>query len=477
MVEAVAYEPVIGLEVHVQLSTRTKIFCSCSTAYANQPPNTFVCPVCLGLPGVLPVLNEEVVKLAIKTVLAVGGTVSAFSKFDRKNYFYPDLPKAYQISQYDKPIGRGGGLSVGGRTIRINRIHMEEDAGKLIHESDGTSSLVDYNRCSVPLLEIVSEPDIRDPEEAKAYLLKLKAILEYLEVSDCNMEEGSLRCDANVSVRPCGQTELGTKAEVKNLNSFKWVARALEYEIDRQVRVIADGGRVVQETRLYDPDRGVTVSMRGKEEAHDYRYFPDPDLPPIEVASTMVEEIRASLPELPDRKMERFITQYKLTEYDAGVLTSQLALARYFEQAAVGVLNVEAVKNWITTELLGRLKDSGQDLTNCRIRPRHVAELIGLIEAGTISGKIAKEVFDEMFRTGVDPGSIVRTKGLMVIGDPAILEPIIEKVLAANPDSVSAIRKGKTATVKYLVGQVMKETRGKASPDLVNRILEEKLRQ
>jgi aspartyl-tRNA(Asn)/glutamyl-tRNA(Gln) amidotransferase subunit B len=480
------YEPVIGLEVHVQLSTRSKIFCGCSTDYASRPPNTHVCPVCIGFPGVLPVLNEEVLRRAVKTVLAVGGEVQPFSKFDRKNYFYPDLPKAYQISQYDRPIGRGGAIEIDGesgerRRIGIHRIHMEEDAGKLVHAAGG-QTLVDYNRAAVPLLEIVSEPEIRSPEEARAYLLKLKAILEYLEVSDCNMEEGSLRCDANVSVRPRGETRLGTKAEVKNLNSFKWVARALEHEIERQSRIVSEGGQVAQETRSYDPDSGVTRALRSKEEAHDYRYFPEPDLPPVNVGPEVVETIRRALPELPDAKRERYMRELGLSAYDAGVVTSEAALARYFEAAVAGVpagaagrARVEAVKNWITTELLGRLKAEQQPVSSCRVRPEHVRALVEAIESRSISGKIGKEVFGVMFETGADPAAIVKERGLAVITDRAALAGVVERVLAANPDTVAAIRKGKVAARQHLVGQVMRETRGKASPDLVHEILSEKL--
>ena len=468
-----AYEPVIGLEVHVQLNTRTKLFCSCSTGYASHPPNTFVCPVCMGLPGVLPVFNRDVLERAVMTVLAVGGKVSTFSKFDRKNYFYPDLPKAFQISQYDKPIGLGGGIEVEGKRVGIHRIHMEEDAGKLVHDHGG-GSLVDYNRAAVPLLEIVSEPELHSAEEARQYLVKLKAILEYLGVSDCNMEEGSLRCDANVSIRKKGSTPFGTKAEVKNLNSFKWVARAIEYEIERQAKLLDDGGRVVQETRLFDPERGVTQSMRSKEEAHDYRYFPEPDLPPIVLKDEYIADVKARLPELPDAKRDRFMRQYGLTAYDAGVLTSEGRLAKYFEEAAALSSNPEAIKNWITVELLGRLKEAGLELAACKIAPAHVTELVRLIDEKVISGKIAKEVFTEMFASGADPSKIVKDKGLSVITDRAALEAIADRVLAANPDSVAAIKAGKVTAKKFLVGQVMKETKGKAAPDLVNQIIEEK---
>ncbi|MBI4864001.1 MAG: Asp-tRNA(Asn)/Glu-tRNA(Gln) amidotransferase subunit GatB, partial [Candidatus Riflebacteria bacterium] len=419
------YEPVIGLEVHVQLSTRSKLFCGCSTAYERQPPNTFVCPVCSGLPGVLPVLNQEALRLAVKTVLAIGGTVSAFSRFDRKNYFYPDLPKAYQISQYDRPIGRGGTVQAGSTRIGVHRVHLEEDAGKLIHEEGGSRSLVDYNRASVPLLEIVSEPQIGSPEEAKAYLEELKAILQYIEVSDCNMEEGSLRCDANVSIRPRGDPKLGTKTEIKNLNSFKGVARALEYEIARQVQGVRSGDRLVQETRLYDPDRGVTVAMRSKEEAHDYRYFPEPDLPPVVLDDEYVEAVRATLPELPAAKRQRFCTQYGLAARDAGVLTCEAALARYFEEACATSSNHEAVKNWIAVELLGRLRDAGLPIQRCPIAAGHVGRLVGLIDDRTVSGKMAKQIFDEMFSTGAAPASIVNARGLSMIGDRGAVEAIV----------------------------------------------------
>jgi aspartyl-tRNA(Asn)/glutamyl-tRNA(Gln) amidotransferase subunit B len=471
------YEPVIGLEVHVQLNTKTKLFCACSTEYSSQPPNTFVCPVCLGLPGVLPVFNEEVLERAVKTVLAIGGTVSKFSKFDRKNYFYPDLPKAYQISQYDKPIGRGGGIEIEGKRVGIHRIHIEEDAGKLVHAEGGARvSLVDYNRAAVPLLEIVSEPEIRSAEEARQYLLKLKAILEYLGVSDCNMEEGSLRCDANVSIRPTGQAEFGTKTEIKNLNSFKWVARAIDHEIERQKRVLGEGGRITQETRLFDPDRGVTETMRSKEEAHDYRYFPEPDLPPVQVTDAFIAQMKAALPELPDAKRQRFQEQYALSAYDAGVLTAEEGLARYYEEAAGKSSNPEAVKNWIAVELLGRLKEAGLELAACPVKPAHVTELVGLIDEKVISGKIAKEVFTEMFTSGAEPAKIVKDKGLSVIADRGALEAIVDRVLAANPESVAAIKEGKVAKKNFLVGQVMKETKGKAAPDLVNQLIEEKLR-
>lgn len=468
------FEPVIGLEVHVQLNTKTKLFCNCSTAYPGQPPNTFVCPVCTGQPGVLPVLNKDVLERAVKTVLAIGGTVSEFSKFDRKNYFYPDLPKAYQISQYDKPIGRGGGIQIDSKKVGINRIHMEEDAGKLVHEGAGGTSLVDYNRAAVPLLEIVSEPEIFSSEEAKQYLAKLKAILLTLGVSDCNMEEGSLRCDANVSIKPKGAKEFGTRAEIKNLNSFKWVGKAIEYEIDRQARVIREGGKVVQETRLFDPDRGVTQSMRSKEEAHDYRYFPEPDLPPIVSRPEWIEKIKASLPELPDAKRERFQSQYGLNAYDSGVLTGDLALAQYYEQAAAKSSNPEAIKNWITVELLGRLAEADQELAACKIQPAQVTELVRLIDEKVISGKIAKDVFTEMFAHGGEPAQIVKDKGLSVVSDRGAIEALVDKVLAANPDSVAAIKAGKLTARKFLVGQVMKESKGKAAPDLVNQIIEEK---
>ncbi|MBI4868267.1 MAG: Asp-tRNA(Asn)/Glu-tRNA(Gln) amidotransferase subunit GatB [Candidatus Wallbacteria bacterium] len=473
------YQPVIGLEVHVQLSTRSKLFCGCSTDYSGKPPNTHVCPVCLGLPGVLPVLNDEALRLAVKTVLAVDGEVARFSQFARKQYFYPDLPKAYQISQYDRPIGLGGHIEIdlpgGPRRIGLTRIHMEEDAGKLVHPAGEAHSLVDYNRCCVPLIEIVSEPELRTPEEAKLYLQKLKSVLEYLEASDCNMEEGSLRCDANVSLMPVGSSTFGAKAEVKNMNSFKAVARALEYEIERQAKVLDDGGRVAQETRLWDEASGRTFPMRSKEDAHDYRYFPEPDLPPVVLEPEYIDSVRKSLPELPDARRARYMAQFGLSAYDAGVLTADRRLAGWFE-TGVGVHpNAKALSNWVQSELLGYLNRDGLDIGAVKFSPADLAELVKLIDAGTISGKIAKDVFAEMYASGRPPAAVVREKGLEQISDESAIEGAVQKAIEANAEAVASYRAGKPAALGFLVGQVMRLTKGKANPGLVNKLLREKL--
>jgi aspartyl-tRNA(Asn)/glutamyl-tRNA(Gln) amidotransferase subunit B len=475
------YETVIGLEVHVELKTATKIFCSCPTAFGGDP-NTHVCPVCLGLPGTLPVLNRRVVEYAIKAGLALNCTIAEFSKFDRKNYFYPDIPKNYQISQFDLPIAKNGYIEIEAdgikKLIGVNRVHIEEDAGKLIHESAGASagaSYVDYNRSGVPLIEIVSEPDLRSPEEARAYLEKLKSILEYIDVSDCKMEEGSLRCDANVSLRPLGTEKMGTKTEIKNMNSFKSLQRALEYEVERQADVLDEGGRVIQETRLWDENRGVTVSMRSKEEAHDYRYFPDPNLVPLSVDRSWVEELKAGLPELPDARRERFIRDYGLSQYDAGVLTASRDLADYFERCVAAYPEAKTVANWVAGELLRLLNANNQGLKDSLVTPAHLTEMLKLLDNGTISGKIAKTVFEEMFITGKKAADIVREKGLVQITDEGALAAVVDKVMAANPQSVEDYRNGKEKAIGFLVGQVMKETKGKANPALVNKLLREKL--
>ncbi|VAX20419.1 Aspartyl-tRNA(Asn) amidotransferase subunit B @ Glutamyl-tRNA(Gln) amidotransferase subunit B [hydrothermal vent metagenome] len=475
------YEVVIGLEVHVQLSTESKIFCSCSAKY-GAGPNENTCPVCLGMPGVLPVLNREVVERAIKTGLAMECKIASYTKFDRKNYFYPDLPKGYQISQYDLPIASRGKIEIsvngGKKQIGLTRIHMEEDAGKLVHGEnlgDPDSSYVDLNRTGVPLLEIVSEPDIRSSEEAKRYLEKLKAILEYLEVSDCNMEEGSFRCDANVSIRPVGQEELGTRTELKNMNSFRFIQKAINYEINRQTHVVEDGGKVVQETRLYDSDKDVTVSMRSKEEAHDYRYFPEPDLEPVVIDEKWIERARSQLPELPDARMERFVRQYGLPEYDAEVLTSGRPLADYFESAAKGAKSAKTVSNWVMGEVMRVLKENNISPADCRVKPGMLRSMIGLIDSGAISGKIAKAVFEEMAESGADPASIVEKKGLTQITDTSAIETEVEKTIGANPKQVEDYKNGKTKLIGFFVGQVMKATSGKASPEVVNKILKEKL--
>jgi aspartyl-tRNA(Asn)/glutamyl-tRNA(Gln) amidotransferase subunit B len=476
------YEVVIGLEVHVELKTKTKIFCGCPTEFGGEP-NTHVCPICLGLPGVLPVLNKKVLEFATKAGLALNCKIAEFSKFDRKNYFYPDLPKAYQISQYDLPIAEQGYLdiNVNGQTKRIGitRLHMEEDAGKLVHQgltiSSSNSSLVDYNRTGVPLIEIVSEPDLRSAEEAKAYLEMLKAIMEYIDVSDVKMEQGSLRCDANVSIRPMGSKEFGTKTEVKNLNSFRSVQRAIEYEIARQIDIVEEGGKIIQETRTWDENKGITLSLRSKEEAHDYRYFPDPDLTPLVISREWVEELKAGLPELPAFKKERLIKEHGLPEYDAGVITSSRALAEFYDKTVSLHPDYKAVSNWIMVELLKLLNAENLEITDSKITPQGLAKMLKMIEKGTISGKIAKQVFEEMFNTGKDPEVIVKEKGLVQISDEGQISTIVDQVIANNPKSVQDFKAGKEKAIGFLVGQVMKETRGQANPGVVNKLLKEKL--
>ncbi|MBD3309134.1 Asp-tRNA(Asn)/Glu-tRNA(Gln) amidotransferase subunit GatB [candidate division KSB3 bacterium] len=478
------YETVIGLEVHTQLMTASKIFCSCSTQFGASP-NTNTCPVCQGMPGVLPVLNHRVVELAVRTGLATNCRIAPQSVFARKNYFYPDLPKAYQISQYELPLAEHGWLeiTVNGtiKKIGITRIHMEEDAGKLLHEypgeAAGTFSYVDFNRCGVPLLEIVSEPDMRSPEEAKEYLLTLKNVLEYLEVSDCNMEEGSLRCDANISLRPVGSDTFGTKTEVKNMNSFRNVQRALEYEVERQTLLLEAGESIAQETRLWDADRGMTFSMRSKEEAHDYRYFPEPDLIPLTLTEAWIETIRQSLPELATAKRQRFITQYDLPEYDAEVLTSAKYLANYYEECVQRFPQPKIVSNWVMGDILRKLKQQEKDIRECPVSPAHLAQMLQLVEKKTISGKIAKTVFEDMYATGKMPTEIVQEKGLVQISDEGQITTIIDQILAENPDPVAQYRAGKTKTFGFFVGQVMKATQGKANPQLVNTLLKQRLKE
>lgn len=476
------YEVIIGLEVHAELKTDSKIFCCSSTEFGGDP-NTHVCPVCLGLPGVLPVLNRKVVEFAIKTGLALNCKIAEFSKFDRKNYYYPDLPKNYQISQYDLPIAEHGYLdiTVNGeqKRIGITRVHMEEDAGKLVHEgatiASSKYSRVDYNRTGVPLVEIVSEPDIRSPEEARLYLEKLKAILQYIDVSDCKMEEGSLRCDANISVRPVGQKEFGTKTELKNMNSFRALQRALEYEVQRQIEILEEGGRVVQETRTWDENKGITLSMRSKEQAHDYRYFPDPDLVPLVIDEEWVNKIKATLPELPDQRKARYVEQYGLPEYDAEVITASKALSDYFDRCLKYYDNPKALSNWVMGELLKHLNGANIDITECKISPENMAELLTLIDKGTISGKIAKTVFEEMFATGEKPEKIVQDKGLVQISDESAIAALVDEVIANNPQSVEDYKNGKDRALGFLVGQVMKATKGKANPEIVNKLLKERL--
>ncbi|AIS51788.1 aspartyl/glutamyl-tRNA(Asn/Gln) amidotransferase subunit B [Thermoanaerobacter thermohydrosulfuricus] len=471
------YEAVIGLEVHAELLTESKIFCSCTTKFGGEP-NTHVCPVCLGLPGTLPILNKKVVEYAVRAGLALNCTIANFSKMDRKNYFYPDLPKAYQISQYDLPLCSNGyvEIEIDGQTkkIGIKRIHIEEDAGKLLHENtDG--SLVDYNRAGVPLIEIVSEPDMSTPEEAYQYLTKLKSILEYTEVSDCKMQEGSLRVDTNVSVRPVGSTELGTKIELKNLNSFKAVQKALEYEIKRQIKVLEEGGTIVQETRRWNESKGITEPMRTKEEAHDYRYFPEPDLVPIIVTDEWKEEIRKSLPEMPHHKRERFIAEYGLPEYDAKIITSSKKMADFFEKCVLEYDSPKTVSNWLMGEFSRLMNETGKEIDEVPVTPQMLVKLLKLIDNGVISGSIAKTVFEEMFGTGKEPEVIVEEKGLKQIANENELREIIKKVIAENPKSVEDYKNGKEKAMGFLVGQVMKATKGKANPQLTNQILKEEL--
>ena len=475
------YEPVIGLEVHAQLLTRSKIFCGCSTAFGEEP-NTLICPVCTGQPGSLPVLNRRAVEFAIRLGLATASRIAPYSLFARKNYFYPDLPKGYQISMYEHPLAVDGSIEINvqgqKKKIKLIRIHMEEDAGKLKHgETPETASFsyVDFNRTGVPLVEIVGGPDIRSPQEAGDYLRKLRALLQYLEICTGNMEEGSFRCDANVSVRPKGQKEFGTRTEVKNMNSFRHVEKALEYEIKRQIGVLEGGEEVVQETRLWDPNQGVTVSMRSKEEAHDYRYFPDPDLVPISIDEAWIEQIRGSLPELPDQKRERFIKEYQIPEYDAEILTSTKAMANYYEECIRLFPEAKTVSNWMMGDLLKELKRDEREIEQCPVTPKHLTEMLVLIKKGTISGKIAKDVFEEMYRTGDRPEKIVKDKGWVQILDEGEIEGVIRRVMEANPKLVEDYRKGKDKLFGFFVGEVMKVTKGKANPKLLNELLKEKL--
>ncbi|MDI6793777.1 MAG: Asp-tRNA(Asn)/Glu-tRNA(Gln) amidotransferase subunit GatB [bacterium] len=476
-----AYEAVIGLEVHVQLATKSKLFCGCRTEFANAP-NSQVCPVCLGLPGVLPVMNQEALKLALTAATALQCDVLPLNRFARKNYFYPDLPKAYQISQYDEPLAKSGYIDIlvngQSRKIGITRVHIEEDAGKLIHAEefvDPDKSFVDYNRCGTPLIEIVSEPDMRTPEEAYEYLVVLKQILEYTKISDCNMEEGSLRCDANVSVRPKGTTELGTKAEVKNMNSFRGVRDALTYEIKRQIDTLEEGGRIVQETRLFDSRTKRTDSMRGKEEAHDYRYFPEPDLPPLEIDPEWLTAIRQKMPELPQAKKLRFKQEYSLSDEEVTVLTQNRALADFFEKCTKSYPMAKIVGNWVKGEVLANLSANNQQIEDSRLTPAALVSLLKLIDEGKISGKIAKEVLTEIFATGKSPEKIVEEKGMVQISEEGALTGIIEEVLAANPQPVAEYRAGKTKALGFLVGQIMKASKGQANPGIVNQLLRNKL--
>ena len=476
------YEPVIGLEVHAQLLTGSKIFCGCSTAFGEEP-NTLTCPVCTGQPGSLPVLNRKAVEYAVKLGLATSCRISPYSIFARKNYFYPDLPKGYQISMYERPLAVDGFIEITvdnqKKRIKIIRIHMEEDAGKLKHgETPETASFsyVDFNRTGVPLVEIVSGPDIRSPGEAGDYLRKLRSILQYLEICTGNMEEGSFRCDANVSIRPTGQKEFGTRAELKNMNSFRHVEKALEYEIKRQTDLLEEGEEVVQETRLWDATEGITVSMRGKEEAHDYRYFPDPDLVPLKIDEAWIDEIRQSLPELPGEKKDRFIQQYRIPEYDAEILTSAKAMANYYEECVRLFPEPKTVSNWMMGDLLKELKRDEREIDQCPVTPGHLAGMLSMINAETISGKIAKDVFEEMYQTGEWPEKIVKEKGWIQILDEGEIEGAIRRAVEANPKQLEDYRKGKEKLFGFFVGEVMKQTKGKANPKLVNDLLRKKLK-
>ncbi len=479
---AAGYETVIGLEVHAQLLTRTKMFCGCATTF-GAAPNTQTCPVCQGMPGTLPVLNRRAVEFGTRTALAFGCRINAGCRFARKHYYYPDMPKNFQISQYEEPLAEDGWLEVevGGaaRRIGIQRLHLEEDVGKLVHEGtleSAQASLVDFNRAGVPLMETVSRPEIRSPEEAAAYLKAFRTVLVYLGVCDGNMEEGSLRCDANVSLRRAGAVELGTKVEIKNLNSFRNVQRALEFEVQRQAQALDAAERIVQETRLWDADAGVTRSMRSKEFAHDYRYFPEPDLVPLRLEGAFVDGIRQALPELPRARRERFVTEYGLPAYDADVLTQSRALGEYYEAAVRVHRNPKALSNWVTSELLRTMRaDDEEAIRTAPVAPARLAGLVKLIDEGAISGKIAKDVFERMARSGEDAATIVAREGLTQVADVTALDALVEQAIAANPQAIDDYKKGKTAAAKALVGQVMKASAGKANPALVNQLLQEKL--
>lgn len=472
------YEVVIGLEVHAQLRTRSKIFCSCSTQF-GAGPNENTCPVCTGMPGMLPVLNARAVEYAVKMAMAVDCTVNRRSLFARKNYFYPDLPMGYQISQFELPVAEHGHIVIhtekGEKRIGITRIHMENDAGKNIHSATDNASYVDLNRAGVPLIEIVSEPDMRSAEEAVAYLKSLRAILVYLGICDGNLEEGSFRCDANVSIRPRGQEEFGTRAELKNMNSFRNIQRAIEYEVERQIDLVEDGEKVVQETRLFDVAKGVTRSMRGKEEAHDYRYFPDPDLLPLIIEEDWMEKWRAELPELPEARCRRFQEELALPGYDALVLTAEKEVADYFETALATYNEPKKISNWVMGEVMRELNDRGVMLDGCKLRPEDLARLVKLVDDGLISGTIAKNVFKELFETGGDPEAYVKDKGLVQISDTSAIEGLVDEVLAENPSEVERYKGGDKKLTGFFVGQVMKKSKGKANPGLVNQLLAKKL--
>ncbi|MGH8760943.1 MAG: Asp-tRNA(Asn)/Glu-tRNA(Gln) amidotransferase subunit GatB [Burkholderiales bacterium] len=473
-----AYETVIGLEVHAQLKTQSKMFCACGTRF-GLPANTQTCPICLGMPGTLPVVNKTAIEMAIQAGLALNCTINAKNRFARKNYFYPDLPKGYQISQYEAPICENGWVEIaagnGTKKVRIRRAHLEEDAGKNVHETGTSGSRVDLNRAGTPLLEIVTEPDMRSADEVVAYLKMIRNILVYLEVCDGNMEEGSLRCEPNLSLRPVGQKELGTKVEMKNINSFKFVKDAIEYEIKRQTKVLNEGGKIHQETRLWNTDRGETAVMRSKEEAHDYRYFPDPDLVPLQIADEWIAELRQTVPELPAGRLKRFVSEYGLPRYDADVITSSKALADYFEHCVKLFNQPKTVSNWVLGEVLRELGNSGTAVENSPVSPERLVSLLKLVEAGTVSLKVAREIFPEVYASGKSPEEIVKAKGLTQVSDEGALAKIIEEVMAKNPTQVEQYKAGKEQVLGFLVGQVMKASGGKANPGKVNELLKGKL--
>ena len=475
------YEMIIGLEVHAQLKTKSKIFCSCPTEF-GKPANENTCPICLGMPGVIPVLNKKAIQLAMRACLSTNCHIASVNRFARKNYFYPDLPKGYQISQFELPLGIDGhvNIQINGtkKKIGLTRIHMEEDAGKLIHgENLGSpgKSYVDFNRTGVPLVEIVSEPDLRSGEEAREYLTQLKSILDYAEVSDCNMEEGSLRCDANVSVRPEGQKEFGTRTETKNLNSFRFVQRAIEYEFNRQIKVLEQGDSIVQETRLYDSNKGVTFTMRSKEEAHDYRYFPEPDLVPVEISDEWIKETMDDLPELPEQKRERFVQSYNIPEYDAVVLTTSRNIADYYEKSVSLYPEPKEISNWIMGELLRQLKIDGRKIDGSPIKPEGLIALLKLIKEGTLSAKMAKTVFEEMYQSSKSATEIVAQKGLAQITDSSTIENLVDEILKINTGQVEQYKNGKEKVFGFLVGQIMKQSKGQADPALVNKLLKDRI--
>jgi len=473
------YEAVIGLEVHAQLSTQTKMFCACSTKFGDEP-NSNICPICMGHPGTLPVVNAEAVNMAIKAGFATGCFIHTKSIFARKNYFYPDLSKGYQISQYDRPICTGGSVNIeiGGKQkkIGITRIHLEEDAGKLMHDTDGNNtSLVDFNRCGIPLIEIVSEPDMRTPKEASTYLKTLRNILVYLDVCRGNLQEGNFRCDANVSVRPKGSSRLGIRTEMKNLNSYRAVERSIAYEIKRQIEEIKKGNKIIQETRLWNDAAGKTEAMRTKEMANDYRYFPEPDIPPLILDAKNIDEIKKSLPELAAEKVQRFVNQYTITTYDAKVLAEDRFIAEYFERTVELGAPSKKAANWILSELLRELNDNGDEISKCKIKPQMLSDLIGLVEDGSISGKMAKDIFSEMYKMGNTPKDIIEKRGLKQMSDGGELEGVVDGIIARCPKQVEQYKNGKTAVLGFFVGQIMKETKGSANPKLTNEILKKKL--